>query len=79
METAVREQWGHLGADVLEKYVRLLRKDGADLVFVAMHIYKHPMEPQIGNERYALDELMQRNIPGVQRGPDVWTPTLKSA
>ena len=65
------------GADALEKYVRLLKKDGADLVFVAMHIYKHPMEPQIGNERYALDELMRRNIPGVKRGPDVWTPTKK--
>ena len=63
------------GANALEKYVRLLKKDGADLVFVAMHIYKHPMEPEIGNERYALDELMRRNIPGVQRGPDVWTPT----
>ncbi len=65
------------GADALEKYVRLLRKDGADLVFVAMHIYKHPMEPQIGNERYALDELMRRNIRSVERGPDVWTPTKK--
>jgi len=65
------------GADALEKYVRLLKKDGADLVFVAMHIYKHPMEPEIGNERYALNELMRRNIPGVQRGPDVWTPTKK--
>lgn len=65
------------GGDALEKYVRLLKKDGADLVFVAMHIYKHPMEPQIGNERYALDELMRRNIPGVERGPNVWTPTKK--
>ena len=65
------------GAGALEKYVRHLRKDGADLVFVAMHIYKRPMEPEIGNERYALDELMRRNIPGVQRGPDVWTPTKK--
>lgn len=65
------------GADALEKYVRLLKKDGADLVFVAMHIYKHGMEPEIGNERYALDELIRRNIPGVERGPDVWTPTKK--
>ena len=65
------------GADALEKYVGLLKKDGADLVFVAMHIYKHDMEPAIGNERYALDELIRRNIPGVERGPDVWTPTKK--
>jgi acetyl esterase/lipase len=63
------------GADALEKYVKLLKEDGADVVFVAMHIYKHPMEPEIGNERHALDELMRRKIPGVQRGPDVWTPT----
>ncbi len=63
------------GADALEKYVRLLKNDGADLIFVATHIYKHQMEPQIGNERYALDELMRRNIPGLERGPDVWTPT----
>jgi len=65
------------GADVLEKYVRLLREDGADAVFVAMHIYKKPMEPQIGNERLALDALMKRQVDGVYPGPDVWTPTKK--
>ena len=63
------------GADALEKYVRLLKKDGADLVFVAMHIYKHPMEPEIGNERLALAGLMRRKIRDVVAGPDVWTPT----
>ena len=63
------------GADVLEKYARLLHTDGADLVVIAMHIYKKPMEPQIGNERLALAELMQRKIPNVIAGPDVWTPT----
>jgi len=63
------------GADALEEYVRLLKKDGADLVFVAMHIYKHPMEPEIGNERLALAELLKRKIPAVEAGPDVWTPT----
>lgn len=65
------------GADAMQKYVELLQKDGADLVILAVHIYKHPMEPEIGNERYALDELMRRKIPGVERGPDVWTPTKK--
>ena len=63
------------GADAIAEYVKLLHKDGADLVFVAMHIYKHPMEPQIGNERLALAELMRRRIPGLVAGPDVWTPT----
>jgi len=67
----------HRGADALEKYARLLERDGADLVFIAMHIYKHSMEPEIGNERYALDELLKRKIPGVRRGPDVWTPTRR--
>ena len=65
------------GADALEKYVRLLKKDGADLIFISMHIFKHQMEPQIGNERYALDELMRRDIDSVERGPDVWTPTKR--
>ncbi len=65
------------GADALETYVRALRKDGADLVILAMHIYKHPMEPGIGNERLALAALLGRRIAGVEAGPDVWTPTSK--
>jgi hypothetical protein len=65
------------GADALQKYAELLRKDGAETVLIAMHIYKHPMEPEIGNERFALAELSKRAIPGVYAGPDVWTPTRK--
>jgi len=65
------------GADALEKYVRRLISDGADVVFVTTHIYKRPMEPQIGNERYALEELLRRGIEGVCRGPDLWTATKK--
>ncbi len=63
------------GAAVLEKYVRLLQSDGADLVIIALHIYKHAMEPGIGNEKYALETLLKRNLPQVERGPDVWTET----
>ncbi|UCG59076.1 MAG: SGNH/GDSL hydrolase family protein [Phycisphaerales bacterium] len=63
------------GADAIAKYAKLLRADGADLVFIAMHIYKKPMEPQIGNERLALAELIKRKIPNVIAGPDVWTHT----
>ena len=63
------------GADILAKYAELLKQDGADLVFIAMHIYKHPMEPEIGNERLALRKLLERNIPGIFPGPNVWTPT----
>lgn len=65
------------GADAIEKYVRLLRKDGADQVFAAMHIYKKPMEPGIGNERLALAEALKRGIPGFHAGPDVWESTSK--
>ena len=63
------------GADALQKYVELLLKDGADVVLLAMHIYKRPMEPRIGNERLALAELMTRTIPRLHAGPDVWEPT----
>ena len=65
------------GADVLARYARLLRADGAELVFIATHIYKQPMEPAIGNERLALAELVKRKPPGVAAGPDVWEPTRK--
>lgn len=65
------------GAEALWKYVRLLKADGANLIFVAMHIYKRPMEPQIGNERLALAALLRRGILGVKAGPDVWEPTKR--
>jgi hypothetical protein len=65
------------GADAIEKYVRLLRRDGADHVFVAMHIYKQPMEPVVGNERLALAEAVARGSVKVHAGPDVWEPTSK--
>jgi hypothetical protein len=63
------------GADALEKYAKVLLDDGADAVFIAMHIYKHPMEPEIGNERLALAELLKREIPHIHAGPDVWEAT----
>ena len=63
------------GADALEKYARLLQADGADLVIIAVHIYKRPMEPAIENEKYALERLIKRDISNVERGPDVWTKT----
>jgi hypothetical protein len=63
------------GADVLQRYAEALLEDGADQVFIAAHIYKRPMEPEIGNERLALGELIKRKIPNVHAGPDVWTVT----
>ena len=71
------EQRIEQGADVLEKFARLALGDGADEVFIAMHIYKHPMEPEIGNERLALSEVLKRGIPHLHAGPDVWEPTRK--
>lgn len=70
------------GADILQHYVKNMIEDGANLVFIAMHIYKKPMEPQIGNERLALAELVKRKAKSPQlgrffAGPDVWAPTKK--
>lgn len=63
------------GADVIGSYVDHLLSDGADRIFIAMHIYKHPMEPEIGHERLALARYLARNVPQVHAGPDVWLPT----
>jgi hypothetical protein len=66
-----------LGAKAIDDYGRLILEDGADLVIVAMHIFKRGMEPAIGNERYALAELMKRRPTGIEAGPDVWEPTSR--
>ena len=63
------------GATALGRYAELLLEDGAEEVILGMHIYKHPMEPEIGNERLALAALMARPPQGVFAGPDVWAPT----
>lgn len=64
-----------LGAKAIEAYGNLILEDGAALVIVGMHIYKRGMEPAIGNERFALAELMRRKPAGIEAGPDVWEPT----
>ena len=63
------------GAQVIERYAELLLQDGADEVFIAMHIYKKPMEPEIGNERLALAAFLKSRPDHVHAGPDVWEPT----
>lgn len=65
------------GADVIEQYARRILDDGAAAVIIAMHIYKVGMEPQIGNERLVLAELIKRKPERISAGPDVWTPTSK--
>lgn len=63
------------GADVFERYTNNLVDDGADLVYLATHIYKNGSEPIKGNERLALAAVLERDIPRLRKGPDVWEPT----
>ena len=65
------------GADIIKQYGQRILDDGAAAVFIGMHIYKVTMEPEIGNERLALAELMRRQPKGIFAGPDVWEPTSK--
>ncbi|MBW8638024.1 hypothetical protein K1W69_12580 [Hoeflea sp. WL0058] len=64
-----------VGSSVLRKYHELLLRTGADQVVLATHVYKKAMEPEIYNERYALDELARENPQAFTAGPDVWTVT----
>ena len=66
-----------IGADALEKLVTQLRDDGIERIYIAMHIYKEGFEPEVGNERFALDALLQRGHDFVFEGPDVWSPTIR--
>ncbi len=63
------------GADAMQKLCERLREDGVELIFLTTHIYKFTHEPQVEHEKYALDELLRRDLPYVWPGPDVWTPT----
>lgn len=63
------------GTNVFERYVRNLRDDGSDLVYLSTHIYKEEDEPITGNERLALGKVLERDITGLRKGPDVWEPT----
>jgi len=64
-----------MGADAFEKLALRLREYGAERIYIATHIYKEPVEPEVGNERIALGRLMMRGHDFIHRGPDVWTPT----
>jgi hypothetical protein len=64
-----------IGADALEKLAHSLRALGIDTVVYAMHIYKHPIEPEVGNERLALARLLGRGHDFILAGPDVWERT----
>jgi hypothetical protein len=64
-----------IGADTFSKLANQLHEDGIQAVYIAAHIYKAPMEPEIGNERLALEALLDRQVPYVRRGPELWEPT----
>jgi hypothetical protein len=63
------------GADLLEAYVDELVEAGAEQVFLGMSAHDPAREPQAGNERLAVIELMRRGCEAASFGPDVWTPT----
>ncbi len=65
-----------VGADALETLVNQLRSDGIEQVIIGMHIYKEGYEPEVGNERFALDALLRRGYKYVHAGPDVWSLTI---
>ena len=67
-----------IGADALERLAGQLRADGIERSVIAMHIYKEGFEPEVGNERLALDALLRRGHAWVDAGPDVWSPTIRA-
>lgn len=69
------EQGIRIGADAMERMAEALHERGLERVYIGMHIYKEPVEPEVGNERLALAELLRRGHPYLYEGPDVWTPT----
>ncbi|MFQ5636438.1 MAG: hypothetical protein ACE5IR_00405 [bacterium] len=64
-----------IGADAMAKLALRLQGHGIERVYYGMHIYKHPVEPEVGNERLALTALLKRGHDFIFAGPDVWEPT----
>ncbi|RMH24130.1 MAG: SGNH/GDSL hydrolase family protein [Planctomycetota bacterium] len=64
-----------MGADALETMALRLRDLGLEQVWIAMHIYKEPVEPEVGNERVALARLLARGHGFIHEGPDLWRVT----
>ena len=63
------------GADTFLKLAEQIRALGVDAVYIATHIYKHPMEPEIENEKYALQALFKRGKAFIRPGPELCAPT----
>ncbi|MCH7871992.1 MAG: hypothetical protein IID33_09870 [Planctomycetes bacterium] len=69
------EEGIRIGVAAFEKFARRLHDRAIERVYIAAHIYKKPVEPEVGNERLALAGLLERGHAFVFEGPDVWTPT----
>jgi hypothetical protein len=63
------------GADAFFALAEMLQTLGVETIYIATHIYKHPMEPEIGNERLALDALIERGNNFIHKGPPLWQQT----
>ena len=63
------------GADTFFDLATQLNELGVESVYISTHIYKVTMEPVIKNEKYAIRALLNRNIPYIRQGPDLWMPT----
>ena len=74
--SATDDEGIEVGADALERLVMQLRNDGVERVYIGMHIYKEGFEPEVGNERFALDRLLDRGHESLLAGPDVWSLTI---
>ena len=76
--TSIDDRAGiEIGADALEKLANQLRDDGIERVYYGMHIYKPGYEPEVGNERFALEALLARGHDFIFAGPDVWSATIR--
>ncbi len=64
-----------IGADAFDKLAQRLKSIGLENVYIATHIYKQPVEPEIENEKLALNAVLARGHSFIHQGPDVWTPT----
>ena len=70
------EQGITIGADAIEKLALRLHGFGIEHVIIGMHIYKKPVEPEVGNERFALKALLRRGHDFIHEGPDTWSLTI---
>lgn len=67
-----------IGADSFHRLGATLKNEGIERVYLATQVFQPGAEPQVGNERLALAELLSRHVGYLQQGPDVWSATVES-